>query len=122
MPSGERLPSEEFLNQLWPGLAPWNDRKTVVLIGVVSALVGAAALAYAVLTYQRGGGAVSPWKTAMGWLLLAAPGAAIAGGVLCLFPVTRRHGRRLLVAGLGVGLGFIGPILVLLLAMRLADM
>ena len=121
MSSVERPPNEECLNQLWPGLAPWSERRTLLLIGVASALVGFAALAYTVAHYQRGGSPETFWKSAIRWLFVAAPGAAITGALLCAVPIVRRHGLRLVVLGSGLAVGFVGPVLAVLSLLRLED-
>jgi hypothetical protein len=71
-----------------------------------------------VFTYQRGGGPQTFWKTVVTWLLLAAPIAVAVGGALSVFRATRRRGQRVLVAGLGLLLGFVGLIAVVLSLLR----
>ena len=92
-----------------------SDRLSLILIALGATLLGAASFVYAVATYQRGGGTQTFWKTVVMCLLLAAPVAVVIGGFLCVFPATRRPGRRVLAAGLGVVLGFVGLIAVVLL-------
>jgi hypothetical protein len=121
MSSVQRPPNEEFLNQLWPGLAPWSERKTLLLIVVASALMGFAALAYGVANYQRGGSPETFWKSAIRWLFVVAPAAVITGALLCAVPAVRRHGLRLLVLGSGLAVGFVGPVLAVLGLLRLEE-
>ena len=100
------------------GSSPWV---TVIVTLIAAVIVGVWCVFYVLNTYQRGGGPQTFWATAVRWLPLAAPVAVLVGGFLCLFPAARRRGILILVAGVGVVIGFVGIITVFWFAMESAN-
>ena len=92
-----------------------SERLSLILVALAATFLGAASFVYLVETNERGSGPQTFWKTVVNWLLLAAPVAVAVGGALCVFPAARRPGTRVLVAGLGLVLGFVGLFAVVLL-------
>ena len=100
------------------GSSPWVG---VIVTLVAAVIVGVWSFLYVVSTYQRGGGPLTFWATAVRWLPLAAPVAVLVGGFLCVFPAARRRGILILVAGVGLVIGFVGIITAFWIAMESAN-
>ena len=84
-----------------------SERLSLILIALAATCLGAASFVYLGETNEPSSGPQTFWGTVVSWLLLAAPVAVAVGGALCVFPAARRPGTRVLVAGLGLVLGFV---------------
>ena len=78
-----------------------SERRIQTLTVLAGAFLGAVCFVYLAATYQRGYGPPTFWKTLAGWVVLGTPVAIVVGGAMCVFPVARRLGIRVLLASLG---------------------